>query len=132
MFTFVIGIDTNIERARAQAEAVASLPLDTGDVEAVLVHSFSENPEGGTIEQVKPVRIARERLEAAGIEVTPEGYGGDAARAILNVADEYDADQIVVAGRKRTPTGKVLFGSVTQSVILDTDRPVLVCSGNEE
>jgi nucleotide-binding universal stress UspA family protein len=35
---------------------------------------------------------------------------------------------ICVAGRKRTPTGKVLFGSVTQAVILDTERPVLVCS----
>ena len=132
MFTFVIGIDTDVARAKAQAEAVTSLPLDTDGMEAVLVHSFSDNPEGGTVEQVKPVRVARERLESSDVEVTPEGYGGDAARAILNVADEYDADQIVVAGRKRTPTGKVLFGSVTQSVILDTDRPVLVCSGEEE
>ncbi|MDB2224143.1 universal stress protein [Halorubrum ezzemoulense] len=131
MFTFVVGIDADEDRASAQAETIASMPLETDDVTAVLVHSFSENREGGTVEQVKSVRVARSRLEDAGIEVTPEGYGGDAARAILNVADEYNADQIVVAGRKRTPTGKVLFGSVTQSVILDTERPVLVCSGGE-
>ena len=131
MFTFVVGIDTDKGRAEAQAETIASMPLETDEVTAVLVHSFSENREGGTVEQVKSVRVAQSRLEDAGIEVTPEGYGGDAAKAILNVADDYDADQIVVAGRKRTPTGKVLFGSVTQSVILDTERPVLVCSGDD-
>ena len=131
MFTFVVGIDTDVGRAETQAETIASMPLEADDVTAVLVHSFSENREGATVEQVKSVRVAQSRLEDAGIEVTPEGYGGDAATAILNVADDYDADQIVVAGRKRTPTGKVLFGSVTQSVILDTQRPVLVCSGDE-
>jgi nucleotide-binding universal stress UspA family protein len=131
MFTFVVGIDTDQSRAKAQAEAITSMPLDTEEVQVVLVHSFSENPEGGTIEQVKPVRVARKRLEEAGIEVIPEGYGGKPAQAILKVAEEWDADQIVLAGRKRTPTGKVLFGSVTQSVILDTERPVLVCTGDE-
>ncbi|GAA0544974.1 universal stress protein [Halorubrum ejinorense] len=131
MFTFVVGIDTDVGRAETQAETIASMPLEADEVTAVLVHSFAENREGGTVEQVKSVRVAQSRLEDAGIEVTPEGYGGDAAKAILNVADDYDADQIVVAGRKRTPTGKVLFGSVTQSVILDTERPVLVCSGDD-
>jgi nucleotide-binding universal stress UspA family protein len=131
MFTFVVGIDKDESRAKAQADAITSMPLETEEVQAILVHSFSENPEGGTIEQVKPVRVARKRLEEAGIEVIPEGYGGNAAQAILNVADEWDAEQIVLAGRKRTPTGKVLFGSVTQSVILDTERPVLVCSADE-
>ena len=132
MFTFVVGIDANESRALAQAEAIAELPLEADEARAVLLHSFEEKTKGSTVEQVKPVRLARNRLEEADIEVEVEGYGGDAARAILNVADEHDADQIVLAGRKRTPTGKVLFGSVTQSVILDTDRPVLVCSGSEE
>lgn len=131
MFTFVVGIDSDESRAKAQAEAITSMPLETDEVQVILVHSFSDNPEGGTIEQVKPVRVARERLEEGDIEVIPEGYGGDPAQAILNVADEWDAEQIVLAGRKRTPTGKVLFGSVTQSVILDTERPVLVCSADE-
>jgi len=132
MFTFVVGIDANESRALAQAEAIASLPLEDDAVKAVLLHSFEEKTKGSTVEQVKPVRIARNRLQEADIEVEVEGYGGDAARAILNVADEHDADQVVVAGRKRSPTGKALFGSVTQSVILDTDRPVLVCNAKED
>lgn len=132
MYTFLVGIDANQSRAIAQAEALAEVPLDTDSVQAVLVHSFEEKTKGSTVEQVKPVRVARDRLEEAGIEVLVEGYGGDAVRAIRNVAEEYDADQIVLAGRKRTPAGKVLFGSVTQSVILESERPVLVCSAKEE
>lgn len=129
MYTFVVGVDTDADRARRQAEAITALPLATESVTVVLLHAFQEKTGGGTVEQVKPVREAREQLEAAGFDVTAEGYGGDPATAILNVADDHDADQIVVAGRKRSPTGKALFGSTTQDVVLGTDRPVLVCDG---
>jgi nucleotide-binding universal stress UspA family protein len=132
MYTFLVGIDADQSRALAQAETLADLPLEADAARAVLVHSFEEKTKGSTVEQVKAVRVARDELEAAGFEVELEGYGGDAVRAILNVAAEHDADQIVLAGRKRTPTGKVLFGSTTQSVILDSERPVLVCSVEEE
>lgn len=132
MYTFLVGIDADESRAVSQAETLAELPLEADAVRAVLVHSFEEKTKGSTVEQVKSVRVARERLEDAGFDVVVEGYGGDAVRAILNVAEEHDADQIVLAGRKRTPAGKVLFGSVTQSVILDSERPVLVCSAEPE
>ena len=39
-------------------------------------------------------------------------------------AADVDADAICVSGRKRRPTGKAVFGSVTQDVILGTERPV--------
>ncbi|MEZ3145435.1 universal stress protein [Halobaculum sp. MBLA0143] len=129
MYTFVVGVDTDADRARRQAETITELPLAAESVSVVLLHAFQENSAGGTVEQVKPVREARERLQDAGFDVQAEGYGGDPATAILNVADSHDADQIVVAGRKRSPTGKALFGSTTQEVVLGTDRPVLVCDG---
>lgn len=132
MFTVIAGIDTDQARAVAQARAIASMPCADSDVRAILLHAFGENPEGGTVEQVKAAREARAVLEEAGVEAELQGYGGDAAKAILQVADDEDADRIVLAGRKRTPAGKVLFGSVTQSVILSTDRPVLVCSAEGE
>ena len=132
MFTVVAGIDTDTDRAIGQAQAIAGLPCASTDIRAILLHAFSDNPEGGTVEQVKAARNAREVLEAAGVETELQGYGGDPTKAILNVAEDEDADQIVIAGRKRTPTGKVLFGSVTQSVILSTDLPVLVCNAASE
>jgi len=131
MFTVVVGIDTNVDRAVSQAQTVAKIPDAAQAVRAILLHDFGKNPEGGTVEQVASVKRAREILEDAGIKVEPEGTSGKASDAIIRAADRHDADRIVLAGRERSPTGKMLFGSVTQAVILNTDRPVLVCSAAE-
>ncbi|MFY4813967.1 universal stress protein [Haloarcula sp. AONF1] len=132
MYEIVAGIDKSEARGTAIAEAITEVPMDASQVRVTLLHDFEENPEGASVDQVASVRRAREVLEDAGVEVALEESSGEPADAILRLADEQDADMIVVAGRKRTPTGKVLFGSVTQSVILGTDRSVLVCSGGEE
>jgi nucleotide-binding universal stress UspA family protein len=127
MYKIVMAVDESEERAVAEAEAVLGLPRDPGDVRVTVLHDFTKNPSGASVTQVGSVRRAKERLEAAGIEVELAESSGDPAEAIIETADEFDADMIVVAARKRTPTGKVLFGSVTQAVLLGTDRPVLVC-----
>nr|WP_276298484.1 universal stress protein [Halomicroarcula sp. ZS-22-S1] len=49
---------------------------------------------------------------------------------MLEVADARDANLVVLGGRKRSPAGKALFGSVTQDVILGTDRSVLVVTAD--
>lgn len=128
MYEIVLAIDTDEDRARTQARTVAGLPGAADDVHATLFHDFTSNPEGGSVNQVAAVRRAREILEDAGIEVTLEESSGDPGRAIVELADDRDADLICLAGRKRSPAGKALFGSVVQDVFLETDRPVLLCS----
>lgn len=127
MYTVVVGIDDSEERAIAQAEALSDLP-GSDEMRAILLHDFTTNPSGASVSQVASVRRARERLEEAGVETELAESSGEPAQAILREAEEADADMICLAGRKRTPTGKVLFGSVTQAVILESTRPVLVCS----
>ena len=39
-----------------------------------------------------------------------------------------DVDMIYLSGRKRTPTRKVIFDSVIQSIVLGTDNPVITIS----
>lgn len=78
--------------------------------------------------QVAAVRRTREVLEDAGVRVSLEESSGDPGRAIVELTDGLDADLICLAGRKRSPAGKALFGSVTQDGFLETDRPVLLCS----
>lgn len=54
-----------------------------------------------------------------------EGAVGEPVAEIVDLADELDASYVVVGGRRRTPVGKAVFGSVTQAVLLNADRPVV-------
>lgn len=57
--------------------------------------------------------------------VTTEGRVGDPATEIVEEADRIAARYVVVGGRRRSPVGKAMFGSVSQSVILNSERPVV-------
>ncbi|QLG60539.1 universal stress protein [Halorarum salinum] len=126
MYHVVLGVDENEDRAEAGARAVTNLPGDPGEKRVTLLHVFQDNPSGASATQVASVRAAEDVLEAAGVAVEIDESSGDPAEAILELAEEGDADVIVVGGRKRSPAGKALFGSVTQTVILNADRPVMV------
>lgn len=56
---------------------------------------------------------------------------GSPADEIISVGEEVDAHYLVIGGQRRSPTGKALFGSVTQSVLLQADRPVVTVMGGE-
>jgi nucleotide-binding universal stress UspA family protein len=131
MYHVVIGVDDNEERAVACARAVADLPGAESGARVTVIHSFTDNPSGASAAQIGSVREATEFLEERGIDVDVTESSGDPAEQILDIATAEDANLIVVAGRKRSPTGKALFGSVTQSVILNADRPVMVAGDTE-
>jgi nucleotide-binding universal stress UspA family protein len=126
MYDVVVGVDDNKQRAVSCARAAADLPGDASEKRITLIHSFTDNPSGASATQLGSVREATEILEEHGIDVRVTESSGDPADQILDAAKNKDADLIVVSGRKRSPTGKALFGSVTQSVILSADRPVMV------
>lgn len=55
----------------------------------------------------------------------PVGLVGSPPEEIIEYSKKHDAEYIVVSGRKQSPVGKALFGSVTQSILLDAERPVV-------
>ncbi|EMA35393.1 universal stress protein [Halobiforma nitratireducens] len=140
MYRVLLPVDTSEDRALAQAEYVASLPNAADEIEAYLLFVFDEGtgevPEefdgAKSVDRIGSIRTARDRLEEAGVETVLFEDSGDAASDILNLADSNDVDEIVLGGRKRSPVGKALFGSVTQSVVLNTDRPVVVTGSGTE
>lgn len=106
------------------------------DLHVVHVGEFSVGSlVSGSTEETSDVEEARaearetaeEIAATAGVDRAFEAVGlvGDPAAEILDYSEAVSADYIVVSGRKRSPTGKALFGSVVQSILLDADRPVV-------
>lgn len=133
----LLPVDTDADRAIAAARAVTMIPHAAEAVEVTILNVQEElELSGGDAERLRSVEwyeeddfpgsvdAATSVLEEAGIAVERRRAHAEPAAAILDVAEELGVDQIVIAGRKRTPVGKVLFGSVTQSVLLSADVPV--------
>jgi nucleotide-binding universal stress UspA family protein len=134
MHRVLLPLDTSESRTAAQVDAVASLPGAEGGVETTLLHVFDdrETAESTSIGQLPTGSMAQDSLRTSGIRVETATRFGDPAEQILRAADEIDADMIVLGGRKRSPLGSLLFGSVSQAVTLDATRPVVITGGSEE
>ncbi|WP_418283102.1 universal stress protein [Halorubrum sp. DTA98] len=140
MYTILMAVGGEREPAGYAAEAVANYPGEPTEKQVTLLNvqrEFETPDEGEPVSSEDiydastfpaSVDAAMEVLEEAGIPVTKRREHGDPASTVLDVAEEIDADAIVLGSRNRSPAGKALFGSVTQSVILDSDLPVTVVS----
>lgn len=144
MYTVLVPIDDDETRVRTQIEAIIEFP-DVADAMAVeLLHVRKElefvdadddvqigeietDVEAEDVENLpETVSMAIDELTGADVDVTVTVATGNPAAAIVDVAEQLDVDELVVGARRQSPVGKVLFGSVAQSVILDVDRPVKV------
>lgn len=149
MYRVLLPVDKEDSRARAQVEAVLELPAGAGEVAVDVVHVYEDAPTADTewaagdsfsdeyaaemAEQVRDadhvpssVEAAVDMLESSGVEFAVHERSGNPAREILELAADLDSDAIVLGVSQRSPVGKVLFGSVVQAVMLDSDRPVTV------
>ena len=80
---------------------------------------------------------AKEEMATRLLALRPADAGGrhtstqvvlhaNVSQGILQVADEIDADIIVIASHGRTGLGHLLLGSVAEEVLHDSHRPVLI------
>lgn len=124
--------------AGAEAEIIALMTITDEEWENdqdVLATIASE--EQTSFEAKSPEEYTRSLAEQvtsrflAGSDVEYDSVGevtesGEQATAILDVAKETDCDHVFLHGRRRSPTGKAIFGDTTQSVILNFDGYVTV------
>ncbi|WP_207890195.1 universal stress protein [Natrarchaeobius chitinivorans] len=111
----VISADEYEDELRSYHDAIDRMGLDIehGDV-----------PPESLARETEPVGEIAKRLEEADLEVDVRGVVGDRAEEIVALAEKTDADNVVVGGRKRSPTGKAVFGSTAQQVLLTSPCPV--------
>ncbi|MFC7157085.1 universal stress protein [Halomarina halobia] len=144
MYHIVIPVDEEETRAAAAARFVtglgdeSGLNADLGGITVSVVNVFKEFKavdDGGNVrsedlydedEFPDSAVTVQDHLVEAGVAVELVRRHGDPAEEIVDYAESVDADAIVVPGRKRSPVGKAVFGSVTQDVILNADRPVTI------
>ena len=131
MYRILVPVDADPDRARGQAAFVASHPDAAANVEAIVTHALTTEEldapdELRSVERVSTVRQVRDYLEERDIGVQLAEGRTPPAEGIQDLAAEFDVDQIVMGSRKRSPTGKAVFGSVAQRVLLESDVPVTV------
>lgn len=142
MYHVLVPVDDDEERLDRQLRTFRGLP-GRDELEATVLHVYEEidtmPDEAGPnviesinedIEELQgtPDTLDRavEEIESLGVPVDVVTTQGDPEDGITAVAADVDADAILVAGRRRSPVGKAVFGSVTQGVILQSERPVIV------
>ena len=112
--------------------ALARAALEAGIRRTGLVLVSSQDP---VAEKDKAaLRNLQDELDAAAARLAEDGLGHEIrtfdrgtlpSEDILEVADEVEADLIVIGLRRRSALGKFIMGSNAQRILMDASRPVL-------
>ena len=123
MTTYLLGTDSvgTSERLATYIEARA--------VEGDTVYAVNSLPGGNrsSDEEIRAGRDALEVLEGANVGVDTHQLvrGNSPQEDLMGFAADHDVDEIVVGIRKRSPTGKLVFGSTAQDLLLSSELPVV-------
>jgi len=128
MTTIVVGYVAKPEGKAAVQRAIDEAKLRDATVVAVISHKggVATEDEDMADEAADLQRLANQLVQA-GVPHEVRGLvrGNEPAADIIDVAEEYDAELIVIGLRRRSPVGKLLLGSQAQRVLLDANCPVL-------
>lgn len=138
----VEGAESTKELVREAGELAAGVGAELVLVHVTTEEQFSEYatsladiPERDTGYSIDRARegarqfaddIGQEVFEGLEVEYEAIGALGEKKEQVLSIAHEKDCDHLFISGRKRSPTGKALFGDVTQSILLSFDGAVTV------
>ncbi len=106
-------------------EVVHVLPPRTTDILALAADAVLLDEAAVASLQARAAAEAQ-ALKAAGANATSWLGEGDVASGLLQRAADTGAELIVLAGKARTPFGRLLLGSGADRLIRRADRPVLI------
>ena len=134
MGTIVVGYVPKPEGTAALRRAVEEARLR--DCRLLVVNSHRggrEFDQDDALETEAQLREVRDELSDSGVphEIRQLVRGQDAAEDLVSVAEEVNAEFIVIGLRRRSPVGKLILGSNAQRVLLDASCPVLAVKAAE-
>lgn len=134
MGTIVVGYVPKPEGRAALRRAAEEAKLR--GMRLVVVNSHRggrEFDEDDAVQSEAQLDEVRSELHSSGVEheVRQLVRGLDPADDLVNVANEVNADIIVIGLRRRSPVGKLILGSNAQRVLLDAPCPVLAVKASE-
>ncbi len=129
------------DRSEQLAEAVLEV-AQPADATVVLAHVFTSSEYDEVLErlefdrsldEIDPDAVAARHstihelqaiFDEHNVDYEIRGAVGDHGQSIVDLTASTDADRVVVGGRRRSPTGKAVFGSTAQEVLLSAPCPV--------
>lgn len=142
MDTITLAVGPEEERRVGElTEAV----IDVGqaaDVTVVLLHVFSQSAYDEGVEEagydpddpppantlatrLESIDAISQSLEEAGVEYRVRGEIGEVTESIVRTVEETDSDLLYIGGRRRSPTGKAVFGSTVHRLMMNAPCPVV-------
>ncbi|MCQ4334788.1 universal stress protein [Natronomonas sp. F2-12] len=140
--TLVVAVGPNDDtRTKELTEAILDIAEPTG-ASVVLLHVFTERAynegleEAGFTDEDPPsatelagrlegIDILAAELEAAGVPYEIRGSIGTEGETIIQETEAVGGDLLYLSGRKRSPTGKAVFGSTSHRIMMNAGCPVL-------
>ena len=135
MGTIVVGYVPKPEGHAALRRAAEEARLRNARLVVVNSHRGGrEFDHEDAVESEEDLEAIRAELSDAGVEheIRQLVRGMDPADDLVNVANDVDAEFIVIGLRRRSPVGKLILGSNAQRVLLDAPCPVLAVKADEE
>jgi nucleotide-binding universal stress UspA family protein len=124
----LVGYDgSNVSK---EAIATAGKHVDAFKAEIILVHSMVGGPEvprkdfedaENNLEYEKNILLGKKIPCKSIVSVR----GLEAGEDLVQLADEHQADEIIIGVRRRSKVGKLIFGSTAQYVVLNASCPVV-------
>jgi nucleotide-binding universal stress UspA family protein len=114
-----------VEIARRDEAALTVVEATAEQIPSLVPGAPRQAPPEAAAEARKELREAVERLDPS-LEASPWVVGGPAAKAILAVAEDIEADLIVTGSRNRGAVARTVLGSVSTEIVHGAGCDVLV------
>ncbi|RXK47929.1 universal stress protein [Halorientalis pallida] len=134
--TILIAVENQRERMQPVIDHAAEMAAGL-DADVVLYHVYEDEEfqsllEARNIESADPDELARQNatveaaaatLRESGVDFSVGASTGDPSDELLGYIASSDIDHVFVGSRRRSRTGKAIFGSVSQQILFETDVP---------